>query len=66
VHTEISVDLLLGVAPLLLTDHHYLVTIQPRPARDYARVVAELTVSVKLDEILEYVLDIVERIGPVR
>src|SRR6184192_4328403 len=65
-HPEIAPQVLLGVAPLLMADHHDARAVQPRPPGHHRRVVAEQPVAVQLHEVGEYGAEIVERVGPLR
>src|SRR6267143_4939095 len=58
-HSEIALQLLLGVAATLVSDHHHGVIVETRPATNDRRVVAVGPISVELDEIRECELDVV-------
>ena len=49
-HAEVAVDLLLGVAPLLVPDHHAALAVEAREPADDRRVVGERAVAVQLLE----------------
>src|SRR3954454_3243067 len=52
-HSEVALQLLLGVAPALVPDHHDRVVVEACPAADDRRVVTERAIPVELDEIGE-------------
>ncbi len=61
-HREVALQVLFRVAPLLLADDHDRAAVQPPPAADHRRIVAEGAVAVQLDEVGEDALDHVERV----
>ena len=65
-HAEVAVDLLLGVAALLVADDRHRPVAEEREAADERRVVREAPVAVELGPLREERLDVVERVGPVR
>lgn len=64
-HAEVAVDLLLGVAPFLVADHHYRLAVETGQAADYGVVIAEITVAMQLGELGEHQIDVVQRKGTV-
>src|SRR5262249_15809343 len=65
-HTEVALEILLGVPPLLMSNDHRGHTGQPRPATDDCRVVAKQSIAVELDEIGEDGAQVVERVRAAR
>ena len=65
-HAEVAVDLLLGVAALLVADHHARLAVEAREAADDRRVVGVAAVAVQLAEVAEQAVDVVERVRPLR
>ena len=63
-HAEIALEILLGVPPLLVPDHHHRDAGQPGPAPDDRRIVAVQPVSVKLDEVGKDGAQVIERVWP--
>ena len=63
---EVAVDLLLGVAALLVADDQHRLALVERGAGDDGVVVGEAAVAVQLDEVGEQALDVVERGRPRR
>ena len=63
---EVAVDLLLGVAALLVADDQHRVLVVARQAGDDGVVVGEAAIAVDLDEVGEQPLDVVERRRPRR
>ena len=64
-HPEVAVDLLLGVAPLLMADHgHRALLVAGEPGHERG-IVAEAPVPVQLRELGEEGGHVVERVGPV-
>ena len=61
-HAEVALDVLLGVAALLVPDHHHRLPVEARPAADDRRIVAEQAVAVQLDEVGEDRREVVERV----
>ena len=60
-HAPVAENFLLGVAALLLADHHDGALFEPAHAGDHGVVVGEETVAVDLVEIGEQALDVIER-----
>jgi hypothetical protein len=65
-HAEIAVDLFLGVAPLLVANDHHRLAVEARQPADDGMVVGKGAIAVQFLEIGEDVLDVVERVGPLR
>ena len=65
-HAEVAVDLLLGVAALLVAEHHAGLAVEAREAADDRRVVGVRAVAVQLAELAEHAVDVVERVRPLR
>ena len=65
-HAEVARDLLLGVAALLVADHHAGLAVEARQPADDRSVVGEGAVAVQLLEIGEQALDVVERVRALR
>ncbi len=63
---EVPIDLLLGVAALLMADHGDGLVVKEREAGDDRGVVAEPPVAVELRELGEQPIDVVQRRRPVR
>src|SRR5229473_4129038 len=61
-HPEVAVQILLGVAALLVPDHHDAHAVEPRPAAHQGGIVAEQPVAVQLDEVREHSAQVVERV----
>jgi hypothetical protein len=61
-HPEVPVDLLLGVAALLMSDHGHRAVLVAGEARDQGRIVTEAPVAVQLREVREQRADVVERV----
>ena len=59
---EIAKDFLLGVAALLLRDHHHRLRIEPAHAGDDGVIVAEGAVAMQFVKIGEQTLDVIERV----
>ena len=60
-HAPVAENFLLGVAALLLADHHDGALFEPAHAGDHGVVVGEETVAVDFVEIGEQALDVIER-----
>ena len=60
-HPEVAPDVLVGVGPLLLTDDRDHAAVEPGQAGHDRGVVAEEPVAVQLDEVLDRLLDELER-----
>ena len=65
-HAEVAEDLVVGVAPLLVADHHHALAVEACEAADDRGVVGERAVAVHLLEIRADGLHVVERIGALR
>ena len=65
-HAEVAQDFFLGVATLLVADHHHRLPIEACQTTDNSIVICKSTVAVQLFEIGEHVLDIIQRIGALR
>src|SRR5487761_2180557 len=65
-HAEIAVDLLLGIAALLLAEDHAGHAVEPREAADDRRVVSVRAIAVQLAELAEHAVDVVERVRTLR
>src|SRR5262245_10723665 len=65
-HAEIAENLLLGVAPLLVADHHAGLAVEAREPADNGGVVGEAAVAVQLLEAGEEIADVVERVRALR
>ena len=63
-HAEVAVDLLLGVAPLLVADDHHRAAVHARQAADDGRVVGKGAVAVQFVELVEQAPRIVQQVGP--
>jgi hypothetical protein len=50
------------ILPLLVTDEHDLNVIKVGQARDHGLVITDRTVAVKLEELLEYKLEVIARL----
>ena len=61
-----AVHVLLRAAPFLVSDHDHASAMVAGDARDDGCVVREAPIAMELEEILEEVRDVVERVGPVR
>ena len=59
--TEVAIDLLLGVAALLVADDEDRLALVERGAGDDRVIVGETAIAVQLDEVGEQALDVVER-----
>ena len=62
-HAEVALQVLLGVAALLVADHHHRLAVEPRPAADDGGVVAVEPVAVQLDEVGEDGAEVVEGVA---
>ena len=60
-HAEVAPDVLVGVGALLLADEGDAPPVDPSPAGDERRVVAEAAVAVQLDDLVGHVAQQVER-----
>ena len=56
-HPEVTVQVLLGVAPLLLAEHHHALALEARQPGHDRRIVAERTVTPQLDEVRQQLAD---------
>ena len=65
-HAEVAVDLFLGVAALLVADHHARLAVEAGEPADDRGVVRVGAVAVQLAEVAEHAGDVVERVGPLR
>ena len=65
-HPEVALHVLLGAAPLLVADDHDAPSPEARQPANDGSVVRERAVSVQLLPLLEQVVDVLERVGPVR
>ncbi len=65
-HSEIAVDLLLGIPPLLVSDDHHRPLVKPRHPGHDRRVLAETAVAFDLEEVIEQVLDEIESVRTLR
>ena len=65
-HAEVARDVLAGVAPLLVADHHHRLAVEAGEAAHDRLVVAEDAVAVQLDAVLEQQADEVERVRALR
>ncbi len=63
-HAEVALEVLLGVAAVLMADDHHRLAVEPRPAADDRRVVHVEAVAVQLDEVGEDGAEVVERVRP--
>ncbi len=63
-HAEVAGGALLGVAPLLVAEHHAGMAVEAREAADDGEVVGEVPVTVHLDEVGEDLAHVVEGVGP--
>ena len=63
-HPEVADHVLLGVPALLVAEQHHRPAVQPRPAPDDRRVLAEGAVAGELEEVGEEQLDVVQEVGP--
>ena len=61
-HAEVALEVLLGVAALLVPDDHHRDAAEPRPAAHDRRVVHVEPVAVELDEVGEDGAEVVERV----
>ena len=59
-HPEVAVEIVLGIAALLVTDDHDADAVEPRPSADDGRIVPVQPVAVQLDEVGEHGVDVVE------
>ena len=57
---------LLGVAALLVAQHHAGLAVEARQAADDGQVVGEVAVAVQFLEVGEDLVDVVQRVGPLR
>jgi hypothetical protein len=57
---------LLGVAALLVADHHHRLAVEPGQPADDGRIVGVMPVAVQLLEVGEDGADVVQRVGPLR
>ena len=58
-HAEIAVDLLLGIAPLLVADNHDRLAFEAGEAANYGVIIAKVPVAMKFDKLGEHEIDIV-------
>jgi hypothetical protein len=65
-HAEVAQRPLLGVAPLLVAEHHARLAVEAGQAADDRLVVGEGAVAVQLLVVGEDLGDVVERVGPLR
>ena len=63
-HPKVAVQLLLGIAPFLMPDHHDRTPLESRDTGDDRGIVRVTAVAVQLFKLGEQGLDIVQRIGP--
>src|SRR5204862_2235945 len=61
-HSEIPMQLLLGVTALLFPDHHNRLTLKHSRAAHDSRIVPVQTVAVDLQEIGKKAIDVIERV----
>ena len=62
-HAEVALEVLLGVAALLVADDHHGHAGQPGPAADHRGIVEVEAVAVQLDEVGEDGAEVVQRVG---
>jgi hypothetical protein len=65
-HPEVARRALLGVATLLMAEHHAGLAVEARQAADDRLVVGERAVAVQLLEVGEHLVDVVERVRALR
>ena len=65
-HAEISVELILGVASLLMPDHHDRLAAETRQATDDRGILRKQTVALQFLEISKNVLEVVQGVRPLR
>jgi hypothetical protein len=65
-HAEIAVDLVLGVAPLLMADHHARMPVEAGKTADDGVVVRERTVAMQFLKFGEHQTEEIKRIRPLR
>src|SRR4029079_2401165 len=65
-HPEVAVDLLLGVAPLLLADHHARLAVEAGETADDRRIVGVCAIAVQLAELGEHAVDVIARVRTLR
>ena len=65
-HAESAIEILLGVAPLLVADHHHRAIADQCQSTDDRRIVTEVAIAVQLGPLGKAPLDIVERVRPAR
>ncbi len=63
-HSPVALEILLEIAAALLADHRHRLAIDEADAADHGRIVGEKPIAVKLDEIVEDGVDVVERRRP--
>src|SRR5262249_18566610 len=64
-HAEVAVEVLLGVAALLLAEHDQRAAVEAGEAADDRRVVAEAAIAAEFDEVGEDLADVVEGVGTI-
>src|SRR4030095_12862687 len=65
-NAEVAIDLLLGVAPLLLAEHHAWLAVEAGEPTDDCGIVGIRAVAVQFAEVAEHAVDVIERVRPLR
>ena len=65
-HAEVAQEFLLGVAPFLVADDHHGLALKPCQSAHQCWIIAKAPIAMELGEIGEEILNVVERVGPLR